>query len=346
MRRLFLVLIFIIGGFLSLYANEVRQIADGLYETVPVDVTESIGSRSLISINAVPYLTGNINIMAGSDDELKFEYTKKIHVNSESKAIEYSKLIQVKSFSSPTGYNIVLQTPNPAPWNEASDIGKINVILYVPSECSIEINAVYFDLTVAGPISSVANQGSLGIMNIENITENLEISGSNRNMVLKNIGGNISILGKQSDIKAEHIRSGSKAAYIKNENGNIIIDNIIGAFEIKNSFGKIRINNADLYDIRSRIVSDQCPVKMEIVALRDAELIIGSNFGDVDLTVPEDISAVFDLNTETIGEIHLTGLAIVADKIRRNHLTARKGDENSIININNESGGDIIIHGE
>jgi len=346
MRISIILLVFLMFGFSSLFGDEVKQVSDNLFETVPVNVKESLENDATIIINAVSFLSGKIIIIGDAEKELRFEYKKQIRNSSQSKAIEYSKLIAVESYNSSTGYNIILQTPNPAPWDEASDIGRIELVLHVPLGCTININATYFDLNVTGPINSLSNKASMGTMNIENVSSNLELIGSNRNISVKNIGGRISIIGEHSDIKAENIRSGKKAAYIKNESGNIVIDEILGAIEVKNSFGKIRITGAHLLERRSRILSDQCSVKMGIVSIEDTELTIGSIFADVELTLPKTVSTVFELNTDDDGEIHLTDIGIVTEKVRRNHLMARAGDGNSVIYIDNESGGDIFISGE
>ncbi len=346
MRIYILVLVFVFACFSALYGDEVKQVSENLFETVSVNVKEPLKNDASIFINAVSYLSGKIIIIADADKELLFEYKKLIRVSSNSKAIEYSKLITVESYNSSTGYNIILQTPNPAPWDEASDVGRIDLILHVPSGCSININAAYFDLNVTGPINSLANKASMGTMNVENISSNLELIGSNRYIGVKNITGLISIIGEHSNIKAENIRSGKKAAYIRNESGNIVIDKIVGAIEVKNSYGKIRVTAADFLERRSRVLGDQCSVKMEINSIEDTELSIGSIFEDVELTLPKSVSTVFELNTEDDGEIHLTDIGIVTEKVRRNHLMARAGDGSSIIYIDNESGGDILISGE
>lgn len=300
---------------------------------------------SSIHISSAFNLSGKVNIIAQDIDQVVFEYKKVLKALSQSKATEYADLIEVNFQKVSDGLKILLQSPNPAPWAGTNDAGLIEGRLLLPENCDIVVDAIYFDLAMEGPFRSVENRSSFGRLDIQKVTERLNLSGSNRDMNIEDISGDIYISTSNADIRIEDIITGSRAARIRNENGDIFIDKAKGTLNIKSSYGRIRLNDVSLFDGASRIIGVHCPIKMEVIEISDAELSISSTYEDVMLFLAETVSARISLEVESEGEMHVNDITVKPILIESNRLELVVGDGNSEIIVDVEGGGNINIEG-
>jgi hypothetical protein len=274
-----------------------------------------------------------------------FEYKKVLKAGSESEAADYAGLIEVDVRRTSDGIKLLLQAPNPAPWSGTDDAGMIEGELYLPADCDVEIYADYFDVTMVGPFRSVENRSALGRQDIKNVTERLAISASSRDIKLKDIRGTISVSASNADIRIEGMISETKPARISNENGDISMEAVRGFFSIDGSYGKIRIDDAELTGGMSRITGSQCPIRLTVRDMAESALLIADDYEDVELYVGKAVSAVFSLQVESGGEVHVTGLPARPMDIASNYLRFATGKGGPTVDIDVGGGGNIRIKG-
>ncbi|UCD94011.1 MAG: DUF4097 family beta strand repeat protein [Candidatus Zixiibacteriota bacterium] len=301
------------------------------------------GSRVIIS--SAVHLSGELKVTTEKAEGILFEYKKILKVGSESEAADYAALIDVDIMRTSDGVKLLLQAPNPAPWAGTDDAGMIEAELHLPGDCDVEVYADYFDVTMVGPFRSVENRSALGRQEIQNVTERLAVSGSGRDIRLKDIRGNISVGSNNADIRIENMISETKPAHISNENGDIIMEAVRGAFTIDGSYGKIRIDGAELKGGISRITGSQCPIRLTIRDMTESALTIADDYEDVELYVNKAVSAVFSLQVESGGEVHVTRIPVRPITVASNYLEFVTGKGGPAIDIDVGGGGNIRIKG-
>ena len=321
------------------------EIYGNRYATEVNRLESTLEQGEKVVIMSVSSLSGKLYIIAGDDDQAVFEYREIFKCPGESTAREYERLVEAEMRKTPVELRVYLRAPNPAPWSETDNSATIEGELRLPPDCQLEIEADYFDLIVEGPFTSFENQSSLGRMAISDITRTLILSGGARDVNLNNISGEISVTINNADITAENLVTKGESARIKNENGSIFINSIEGNFAIRNSYGKIRISKASLSDGTSRIVASHCPIKVELVNSEKAGLSITNNYEDITIEIDETIPALFNLNVEAGGEMHVTDIPIKPVVVRSDHIECVVGDGVVPINIDVEEGGNIFIEG-
>jgi len=327
-------------------AIEVYELGGNRYSTKEASVEADVDQGSTIVIKAATHLSGKLYITSTESGKAKFDYKKILKTESSSKAADYSAIIEVDMQKTTSGLNILLRAPNPAPWSETNDAGIVEGDLTLPAGCNLEIDAVYFDLVIDGPFSSVTNEKSFGRIDVQNINDMVDLSTNSRDISLNGVKGEISLNTNNADIRIKDMVTNFDPARLKNENGNIFIDNAVGAFIIRNDYGKIRMDNINFVGDNSRIIGSHCPINVDILDMGEGYLAITDTDEDVSLTVPSSISANFSLEVEGDGEIHSKGIAVEPTQITRSRIEMKSGNGDAQIMIDLKGGADIEIEGK
>jgi hypothetical protein len=298
-----------------------------------------------ILIRSSSNLSGKISILADDIESAVIEYRKIIKTNNRATASEFAEMTDVNVRKTSNGINILFQTPNPAPWSGTNEAVIIEGELRLPKDCRLKIDADYFDFNIKGPFVSVENGSSFGRWDVQNITRLLNLTGSNRSINLKNIGGDISVNLTHADIWIEKMVPENSPARIVNEYGNIYIDWFEGNFNINSSYGKIRLTDIYTKNGKSSINGIQCQIKAVFEGLNNVELFISDSHEDVILNFPDTVTASFFLKTELDGEVHFKGIEVKPILIESNYIELISGHNGSIVKVGVDGGGDIIIDG-
>jgi len=344
-NKIIYVLLFIWPAMFSVATGQIHEIDRNRYSSEMGRLEASLEPGEKVSIMSVSSLSGKLYIFAGDDDKVVFEYKRLIKCNDESTAREYDDLVEGEMQKTPAELRLFLRAPNPAPWGSTDNSVMIEGELRLPPDCQLEIDAEYYDLVVEGPFTSLQNRATLGKMDISRITRSLIISGGSRDVNLTDITGEISVTLNNADINAQNLVTMDESARIKNEHGHITIEDIIGSFSIRSSYGKIRINGADLNGGGSRIIGSHCPIRVEVTGSDNSGLSISNVYDDVELSILDTIPVRFSLDVEGEGEMHITDLPVKPVIVRSNMLECHTGEGNVAIDIDVEESGNIFIEG-
>jgi len=336
--------------FVPIQAQDIFKKDNNLYSTRELTISiPNIDHRKLIVKSAMT-LSGKLSIVtsnkegASSDNQVIVNYYKQAKTDSESKAIDFIDLIDVSLEKVPEGIQLELRAPNPAPW-EKMDLGLVNADIVIPEFCEVEIDAPYFDVTAEGPFESMAIPSSFGRFDIQYVTEKLSLATLNRRVAIKNISGSIDVSTTNSSLIALDINCPDDKAIFRNDGGDIKIDGVTGQLNVKNNYGRIEIKNFEPRGQENYIRDFNGPIDVSILSMTDQQLLISNRFEDIDITVPDNISAILALAVDEGNKIEVSNLFFKPDLVRKNRLNLVVGKGKGLINGSISGRGNIFVRG-
>lgn len=329
----------------NLAAQDIFEVEKGLYSTRELELQIDPGANKKLVIKAAVNLNGRINLKAANQKMINLVYTKQARTATWSKAMDYIDLISVALEKVPEGIRLEMRAPNPAPWKNESESGIVEVELMVPPGLMVEINATYFDLMAVGPFRGIVDENSLGRHDITAVTDVLKISTANRRVNINDIGGEISVATTNAPMVAGDIKNVVGQAVFRNDGGDIKIDGFIGEINVKNNFGQIRISDFIPTGQGNYIRGFSGPVVLDIRDMTVGQLVVTNRYEDIDITVPNNLSAFYALVVDEDGTIEVNNFPFTTDLVRRNRLNLTSGGGEVEISASIRGKGNIYIRG-
>ena len=325
--------------------QEIVEKEPGLYATRELRATVPIGPQNRLVIRSAVRLSGSLTITADKSANVSLTYTKRARADSKSKGIDYIDLIAVSLDQAVDQARLEMRAPNPAPWDKEDEAGIVVATLVVPVNCTIEVDASGFDVTAQGPLRSLVIQPSLGRIEARKVTDKLDVTTANQRVLLDEITGDISAATTNASIVATKITSLAKAARFRNEGGDIKINGLQGALNAKNSYGRIDLNDFRPKGEPSFVRGNSAPVIVRISDMPDGRLVITNQFEDIEVTVPDTISANFSLAVDEDGAIETTNLRFKTDLVEKDRLNLHTGSGAAEISGSIRGKGRIYVRG-
>jgi hypothetical protein len=326
-------------------AQEIFKREEGLYATKEIILIQPAGTSDRVVVRSAADLVGRLNISVAPKPEVKIRFIKQAKTGSRSKAVDYIDLISVSLNILPDGARVEMRAPNPPPWNSRVESGMVEAELTVPEGSAIEIEATYFDVTARGPFRSVVIPSSLGRLDISGVEELLDVTTANRRVSLDSISGKINAVTSNSSLLARAIRGSNEQARFRNDGGDIRIDGFVGSINAKNSFGRITVVDFEPRGQSNFIRGSSAPIMLEINRMTEGQLVISNRHEDIDITVPETLSAFFSLAVDEDGVIEATDLRFRPDLVQRDRLYLLTGDGSVDISGSIRGKGNIFVRG-
>lgn len=328
------------------FGQELTKDGRNRYSSPDITLSSAVASGKIVSISSAINLSGSLNIKAGNGQEATFSYNKILKAPSESEAVDFAGAIDATLERTSQGARLILQSPNPAPWSGTDYSGVIEGELILPQDCRLDIDAQYFDLVITGPFKSCENKASFGRLEVRDITDMLYLTTSNRDIIVRDITGEVSLTTSHADIEINNLSTLGRQAYFINENGSISGDGLSGIFDIKNSFGRIRLADLKLVSERSRISGSYSPVSLDIIGINNAGLTVRNTNEDIRISVPKTLSASFSLRVDTNGEINVEDIEMRPSLVDSNRLDFDTGTGGPRVRMSIRGDGNISIRGE
>ena len=306
---------------------------------VPADA----GNR--ISIESASTLEGNIRITSDTGKTVRAAYFKKAKTDSRSKAIDYIDLIGLSFSKSPQGARIQMRAPNPAPWQEGSEAGLVDLELLVPKGSFLQIDARLFSIDIEGPLAGVVVPSSLGRIDIIDVDGLVDVSTANQKVSLEDITGEISVVTSNARIDGINLKSRNAPASFRNDGGDIMIEDFTGELSVRNSFGRISVIGFLPQGTKNYIRGLSEPILLEILDMDDARLTVTNQYEDIELVIPRSLSALISLAVEEGSSIEATNLLVKPDLVENNRLYLISGDGTSTLTGSIQGRGNIYIQG-
>jgi hypothetical protein len=326
-------------------SEEIILQSDGRYATRDIQEKMTFLPGGKVIVNSASGLSGRLYIFADTISEVSFDYKKVFKTSQQDEAAGYDKVIDVTLEKTPEGMRLLLQAPNPAPWEGSDNSGQIEGDLRLPYNCQLEFDAPYFDLIISGPFEKVENKSSFGRLEVQKVYGKVRLSTSNQDILAREISGDITLITSNADIRIDSLATLEEPARIRNENGNVLISGAHGGIDIESSYGKIKADDLYLTGDGSRISGSYGPIRLTLAGIEKSSLVVENTNGIVEIRLPDDISSNFKLSVNANSEIDVYGLDMKPALIGYNQMEFRCGQGESQINVGVESNGNILIRG-
>lgn len=325
-------------------SQEIFEESRNLYSTRELELTAAVPAGSAISIMSAATLQGTLKISTWEEAKIKVIYTKKAKAGSRSTAIDYIDQIAVNLTKVPGGVRFELRAPNPAPWSD-DEMGSVEATIVMPGMCKVEAEAYYFDIEAVGPFEAFVVPSSLGRLSVSNVSDELDLTTSNRRVNVENITGEIQITTSNSSLVARNITSRNGAAGFRNEGGDIMIFGISGDINVRNSYGRTEIDQFEAIGEKSYVKCDNGPVEISVTKVGDGQLIVTNRFEDIEISLPSNVSAEFSLAVEEEGKIEVYNFPFKPDLVTRNRLSLVAGKGEALISGSVRGKGNVYVRG-
>jgi hypothetical protein len=325
-------------------AQEIRKEGNDIYATDMLSASVSIDQKRKIMIRSATTLRGKVEIVAVDGNKVSVTYKKKSKADSRSEAIDYIDLIDVVLDATAEGARLHMRAPNPAPWGEEG-VGLVEATLSVPKGAIIETEARYFDLFFEGPLAGVYVPDSYGRLKVANVDGVVDLATVNRRITLENITGEINVSTTNSTLSAVQISSLSEQAQFRNEGGDIHIDGFVGSLSIKNSYGRIEVEDFTPSGTRNFVRGFSGPIYLELTKFENARLRVSNQFEDIELDLPPSVSAVLSLTVDESGKIKAGNFPFTTELVETNRMDLVTGAGESILSASVRGEGNIYVRG-
>jgi len=327
------------------YGQEIHLEEEGLYSTENLTARSKIANQHQVTIKAATSLRGELNIVVGDSAFVTLEYTKKALTAHRARAIDYIDLISINLARTPEGVRLELRAPNPPPW-DPDESGMVMAKLVLPAECSVEIDAAYFDVKAVGPLLAMVNTSSLGRLQVSEVTERLKLNTANRRVMIENISGEISVTTSNANLTARNLFCTETDAVLRNEDGDITIDGVMGGVNVSTQYGRIKIEDFRPRGRRSFVRGHSGPISVSITEFTDCRLLINNRYEDIDLTVPAHCNSTLALAVDEQGKIEVSDLIVKPETVLPNRLNLVVGDGSGLIRATIQGDGTIHVRGQ
>lgn len=333
------------GLVLGVTAQDIFQSGAGSFSTADLTLVAKVESQRRILIRATPNLVGHLTIETATAKEVKVVYNKMAKTESRSRAFDYIDLMSVSLDRFPDQVRLDLRAPNPAPWNRDTEEGSIDTKISVPRDCEIEIEAVYFDLTATGPFASLIVRPSLGRLTVSDVTRQLVLATANRRVKIERIAGDITVSTTNATLVGNDITAIKQAARFRNDGGDIQLENVIGQVNVRNSYGRIDIADFTVSGEGNFIRGTSGPISLELAAMINGQLVVNNRYEDIEIRMPDNISAYFSLSVDDGGSIYASNFRFLPDLIKPTRLAFTAGEGKVGISSSIRGKGNILITG-
>ncbi len=327
------------------FGQDIFEKDKGLYETAQITNTIAIGPQNKLIIKSAESLSGSLTITSAKVKQITVKSTKSAKTGSRSQAIDYIDLITVSLDKQGEMTRLELRAPNPSPWNEDAEAGMVDAQIVVPEKCALDIDAGRFAVEATGPFAAVVISSSLERVSVQNVNGLVDISTANQPVILKQARGEIAVATTNAPINASEIRVDGTPARFRNDGGETVLDDVFGAVNIRADYGRIDVRRFNPATGNSVIRGTGAPVLLQIDSMSDGQLVVSNSDEDIDLTVPESISAFFSLSVDPDGSIEARGMPFKTDLVQPTRLNIRTGESDANIRGTVSGKGSIFIRG-
>lgn len=326
----------------SAFAQEIRKESNGLYATTELQKSIMPGNGNQLSIKSAVSLRGKLTILATTEDRAVLTYFKKARTTRKSRAIDYLDQIAVVLSKTPRGLKLQMRAPNPPPW-DADEAGIVEVVLEIPEDFEVEIEAAEFDVTADGPFLSFENTASLGRMDIAHVSEYLEVETANQRVTVTDVSGQIRVSTTNSILTVEGISDLSQPVVLRNDGGDVRVFGLTGGLNVKNAYGRIEIVDWDPGGDKSYIRCTSGPISISLTELSKGQLLISNRYEDIEIVLPEEFSAVLTLTVDGGSKIEAEHFAFTTELVEPNRLNLVVGDGGGLISGSIRGKGNIYV---
>jgi len=329
----------------SLTADEkITASGQGIFSGETYKEQIPLNSGGQLFINSASTLSGELKIRSGGEN-LKVAYYKTLKAPGRAEAAEFATVISVDIESGPDGVTVNLKAPSPAPWSSTDNSGHLNLEITMPDNCTVEINSAYFDVDAAGPFTAFRVTESLSQVLVDKVNGETKIRVSNRPLEVRNITGAVSLINKYNTIRAANINTGDATGEIRNEHGQILIENFRGEIDARTSYDRLVGRGLYLTGDRNYIKNVSASIELQFDSVNSGASRIYNQYGDVEIELLGTVDARFICKNDENGKVRAYELDMVPTLIYDNRLEFQVGEDDAEVRVTTRGDGNITIKG-
>lgn len=326
----------------SISAQEITEPEKGLFVSKNLLGQIDAASSKRLIVRSAQSLIGTLTIVAVDSPHVSVEYRKRAHTNSRGEALEFLNKIEITLEQIADGIRFDMRSPNPAPWDSKTESAGVEARIAVPIGFRVEVDAAFFDVTVTGPLTSLSIPSSLGRLTISDVTEMLDVTTANKRIDLSNIQGTMTATTSNATIEVRNMTTTHQATF-RNDGGDIKVDGCVGSVNVRNSFGRIDLTNFTPRGESNFIRGNSGVVRIEIAEMKEGQLVVDNKLDDIELVLPDPLSAFLSLSVDEGGAIDAAGFPFVTDLVQHNRLNLNLGNGDVTISASIKGKGNIIV---
>ena len=336
--------------------ESIRTISDNNYETGEIRLylgPDEFAPTADLIFQSSTALRGRLEISSTDSDSIEIIYHKVLYANSREQAEEFAPQISLNHEVKENSLIISADAPRDAQWRKTANLsGQIECEIYLPRQFSISIDsAVGYYLSIRGPFPQAYVTGDYyDEIRVSRIDLGLTVRATNSTIILRDIKGPMLVEGEGANITARNLDTGTGIgiATFENKRGAISIDGFTGdelrciSLEGRITLEKLSLlNGARAFISNSGINRD---IYVEVEEIRDSRLEIINKAADVQLLLPRDIHAEFNITTDPDdGEIEMSGVPLVTEQVDWGTLVASTFRHDSRIVVDTRGTGKVTV---
>ena len=369
-------MIFSISGFSVNATNPVEESGNLLAE---------LSGQSVFEIRGSTNLQGAIRILSRQTSDVKIAFDKRARASSEAESRRFLDLIDFKLHVKDDRVIFKILSPSHAPWEGSNHSVRVEIFVELPEKMSIEGTSDFMEVNIGGPFQGVDLKSGFSTIGVERIYGPVEIVTTHGNIQLHAIRGKLRAETQDGKIAAHDIIIPSGYALLQSANGMIRLEDIQGPVEAYTSYAEINATNIEAPDgsvvLRTsyapinvqkitgelicetsygpvkvidvsidhghaRFETSYAPITASFEKISNCELYIANDYSSVDLSIPQDVSAVLVASVGEGGRIYARNLSLKPTVLDLTRLEALLGDGDSRIEVKVSGIGSINIDGQ
>ena len=317
-------------------------------EEYTVSAQAKLGAKGAkeFHLTAPGNLGGEINLQVWDEGDclVKFECWAK--ANTQEKAKKFTDMIEMNLDREEEIVTLKLDTPHPAPW-EGSNYGiKATLHIYIPRDIKIvETKTSAFDVDISGPLEKVDVQNNYGDIRIKGVSGETDIIGTYGQVEVEDMEGNLNIETSYNSISATDINTKNGKAFLKTTYGKIEVARFKGQLEANTVYSSINASDVTILGGGNEIKTMYSKINLEFDQIKDAELYVKNTYGNINVLVPQDLSASLLLIVGRGSKIRTSGILIKPQVVTKTRLEGVCGKEESEIEMHIDGIGQISLEG-
>jgi hypothetical protein len=329
------------------HAFQLAQLDHGEEEyTISSELKASTKGAKELRISIPNNLGGSINLRVRDEDDCLVKFECWARANTEDRAKDFVHMVDVDLDRVEDIVELSLSTPRPAPW-EGTNYGiKANLDIFIPEGFILKTKTYSFDLDIRGPLKKVDIENNYGKTYVSDVSENTRIDGAYNRVDVENIQGDLDIHTTYNSISARDVDADKGKALFKTVYGEINLENVRGQIEAETIYSAIYAANVSLLGGVNKIQTVYSEIDLEFEEIEDSELHVKNTYGNINVSVPEGISARLTLTVDRGGKIHTTGILITPTVLRKTRLEGICGQGESKIEMDVDGIGKIYLEGK
>lgn len=346
---------------------------------------ETVGGRSHFVIKADVNVSGKIQVISIQTANIRVSYKITARAESKTEANRYLDLVDIRLDTERYEKAFLeILAPSFVPWGGTNYSVNVDLLLEIPEKISIEGECRFMDIDIVGPFRDIeldCEHSSISLnkitgsaivnttnseINIKSIKGDLRAETSNGpiyvedaeiesgNALLETVNGEINLRKIQGSIEAYTTYSPIKAVDVDASEGSVVlrtnyapidVSNISGEIICETDYAPITLTNSSSNHGHSKIETSYAPIKADFNTLENCDIYFLSEYNDIELILPAEVSARLVASVNKGGRIHTRGVGIKPVQLDPNRLEGILGDGDARIELNVNGVGNIEILG-